>query len=130
MNKAIFRKLTLVVVIGMFSQFSMAQNDGNAAALKLIADIVITINHFPSDDDLSTLDPIIAQSELAQGVRGMANAVANINHTADEEGRGTMEALQSNAQAPERAKVLAGIIENFAHAVSDDGKAELARLFP
>jgi hypothetical protein len=130
MYSTILRKFILVTAFGLFSQFAMAQGDSNEAALKLIADIVVGLNHFPSDDDLETLDQIIANSGLAQGVRGMANAVASIEHTANEEGRGAMEAIQNNAQVPERAKTLAGIIENFSHNASDDDKAQLTRLFP
>lgn len=130
MNITILRKFIFVTAIGLFSQFATAQSDGNAAALKLIADIVVSLNHFPSNDDLETLDQIIANSGLTQGVRAMANAVASIEHVANEEGRGEMEVIQNNAQAPDRTKALAGIIESFSHGASDDAKAQLAQLFP
>jgi hypothetical protein len=130
MKKTIFRKMILIITIGLFSQFVSAQNENNAAAIKQIADIVVGISHFPSDDDFATLDAIVADSSLAQGIRDMANAVANIEHVANEEGRGAMEAIQNNTQTPERAKVLAGIIENFSHTCSDAAKAQLAELFP
>ena len=130
MKTTILRKLILLAAIGLFSQIAMAQKDGDSAAVKQIADIVVGLNHFPSDADLATLDAIIANGELAQGVREMANTVANIEHSANEEGRGTMEAIQANSQAPDRAKVLAGIIANFSHGASADAKAQLAQLFP
>jgi len=93
MSTTILRKLILLTAIGLFSQIAMAQNDANSAAVKQIADIVVGLNHFPSDADLATLDAIIADGELAQGVREMANTVANIEHSANEEGRGAMEAI-------------------------------------
>ncbi|MCH8264819.1 MAG: hypothetical protein IIC10_05415 [Proteobacteria bacterium] len=130
MNTTILRKLILLAAIGLFSQIAMAQNDANGLAVKQIADIVVGLNHFPSDADMATLDEIIANGELAQGVRDMADTVANIEHSANEEGRGAMEAIQANSQAPDRAKVLAGIIANFSHGASDDSKAQLAQLFP
>ena len=130
MNTTNLKKLILLTAIGLFSQIAMAQNDGNSAAVKQIADIVVGLNHFPSDADLATLDAIIANGELAQGVREMVNTVANIEHSANEEGRGAMEAIQANSQAPDRAKVLADIIANFSHGASDDAKAQLAELFP
>ena len=117
MNAIILRKLILVTAIGLFSQIAMAQNDANGLAVKQIADITI-------------LDEIIANGELAQGIRDMADTVANIEHSANEEGRGAMEAIQANSQSPDRAKVLAGIIANFSHGASDDSKAQLAELFP
>ncbi len=130
MNTTNLRILILLAAIGLFSRFATAQNDGNAMALKMIADIVVGLNHFPSDDDLDTLDQIIANSELAQGVREIANAVAGIEHSANEEGRGAMEAIQDNQQAPERVKVLAGIIESFNHTAGDGTKKQLVEMFP
>lgn len=130
MKSILLKKLILLVTVALFSQFATAQNEGNVAALKIIADIVVGLNHFPSDDDLDALDQIIATSELTQGVREMANAVAGIEHVANEESRGAMEAIQENAQAPDRAKALAGIIEGFSHTASDDAKKKLAELFP
>ena len=79
------QKMILVAAIGIFSQFAIAQNDANAAAVKEVADIVAGLNHFPSEDDLEALDAIIANSALAQGIRDMANAVASIEHSATEE---------------------------------------------
>ena len=110
MNTTILRKLLVLAAIGLFSQFATAQGDANGLAVKQIADIVVGLNHFPSDADIATLIGIIADGELAQGVRDMANTVANIEHSANEEGRGAMEAIQANSQAPDRAKVLAGMI--------------------
>lgn len=130
MNTTILRKLVLVAVIALFSQFAMAQDEANMAVAKQIADIVASLNHFPSDTDLATLDQIIGNAELPQGLRDMANTVANIEHSANEEGRGAMEALAANAEVPEPARVLAGIIANISHTASDDAKAQLAELFP
>ncbi|MBT3530922.1 MAG: hypothetical protein HOF74_13520 [Gammaproteobacteria bacterium] len=130
MKTTIFKKLILLIAVGVFSQFAMAQNEDNAAAIKQVADIVAGINHFPSDDALATLDGIAANGGLAQAIRDMANAAANIEHSANEEGRGAMEALQNNTQMPERGRVLAGIIENFSHTCSDADKERLAELFP
>jgi len=130
MKAIILKKLILLLAIGLFPQFATAQNDSNGAALKLIADIVIGLNHFPSDDDLETLDQIIANGGLAQGIRAMANAVASIEHSANEESKGEMEALHSNAEGPEPARLLARIIDNFSHGASDDAKAQLAEMFP
>ncbi len=124
------RKLILLAVIGLFFQFVAAQNEDNAAALKMIADIVVGLNHFPSDDDLATLDQIIANSELIQAVREMANAVAGIEHVCNEESRAAMEAIQKNAQVPARTRALAGIIESFSHNAGDDDKKQLAGMFP
>jgi len=41
------RKIIIIAIVGLFSQFSMAQD--NASAIKEVADIVASMNHFPSD---------------------------------------------------------------------------------
>lgn len=129
MKNTILKKFLLIAVIGLFSQFSVAQ-DANSAAAKQIADIVASLNHFPSDADKATLSAISGNSALAQGLRDMANAVSGIQHAATAEGKSAMAALQAAADTPDRGKALAGIIENINHTASADAKAQIAQLFP
>jgi len=121
-------KFLLIAVIGLFSQFSLAQDAGGA--LKEIADIVAAINHFPSDADKTKLMAISDNGNLPQGVRDMATAVASINHSANAEGKEAMARIAANDQAPDRAKTLAGIISDLNHTPSDEAKSTLAELFP
>ena len=122
------RKIIIIAIVGLFSQFSMAQD--NASAIKEIADIVASINHFPSDADKARLMAISGNDSLFEGIRAMATAVSNISHAANADGKAAMAALQAQDQIPDRAKALAGIIEGFNHMASDEGKATLAELFP
>ena len=122
------RKIIIIAIVGLFSQFSMAQD--NAGAIKDVADIVASINHFPSDADKARLMAISGNDSLFEGIRAMATAVSNISHAANADGKAAMAALQAQDQIPDRAKALAGIIEGFNHMASDEGKATLAELFP
>ena len=122
------RKIIIIAIVGLFSQFSMAQD--NAGAIKDVADIVASINHFPSDADKARLMAISGNDSLFEGIRAMATAVSNISHAANADGKAAMAALQAMDQLPDRAKALAGIIEGFNHMASDEGKATLAELFP
>ena len=47
----IMRNILAITLIGVFSQASMAQNQEVTEALQEIASIVISINHFPSDEN-------------------------------------------------------------------------------
>lgn len=129
MKNTILQKFLLIAVIGLFSQFSLAQ-DANSAAVKQVADIVANLNHFPSDADKATLAAISGNTALAQGIRDMATAVSNIQHAATAEGKSAMAALAAADNTPERGKVLAGIIANINHTASADAKAQIAQLFP
>ena len=122
------RKIIIIAIVGLFSQFSMAQD--NAGAIKDVADIVASINHFPSDADKARLMAISGNDSLFEGIRAMATAVSNISHAANADGKAAMAAIQANDQVPDRAKALAGIIGSFNHMASDEGKATLAELFP
>ena len=122
------RKITIIAIVGLFSQFSMAQD--NASAIKEVADIVASINHFPSDADKDRLMAISDDDSLFDGIRAMATAVSNIAHAANADGKAAMASLQANDQIPDRAKALAGIIGNMNHTASADAKATLGELFP
>tara|TARA_B110000858_G_scaffold3502_1_gene4072 strand:- start:47432 stop:47821 length:390 start_codon:yes stop_codon:yes gene_type:complete len=129
MKNKTLQQFLLIAAIGLFSQFSVAQ-DANSAGVKQIADIVVSLNHFPNAADKATLAAISGDMALAQGVRDMASAVSNIQHAATAEGKAAMATIQGNDQAPDRAKNLAGIISNFSHMASADAKTQLAELFP
>lgn len=128
MKKTLTRSLMLLMLGGLFSQATLAQEAGDA--LKTIADIVASLNHFPSDADKATLAEIAGNEDLPQGLRNMANTVANISHAASAEGKEQMAAIQANDQAPDTAKALAGIIASVNHTASAEAKATLAELFP
>ena len=128
MKITLIRKLVAVALIALFSQFSPAQDAGGA--IKQIADIVASINHFPSDADKAALADIAGNDVLPEGLRNMATAVSNISHAASAEGKAMMAGIQANGEAPDRAKSLAGIIASLNHMPSDEAKATLAELFP
>ena len=128
MKITLIRKLVAVALIALFSQFSLAQDAGGA--IKQIADIVVSINHFPSDADKAALADIAGNDALPEGLRNMATAVSNISHAASAEGKAMMAGIQANGEAPDRAKSLAGIIASLNHMPSDEAKATLAELFP
>ena len=128
MKTTLLKILSIAVLTGLFSQQALAQEPGGA--LKEIADIVASLNHFPSDSDKATLAEISGNENFPQGLRNMADAVANISHSATAEGKAALADIQASADAPDNAKALAGIIANLNHVASDEAKATLAELFP
>lgn len=124
------RKVFVAVTIVLMAQVASAQSDADDAALSKIATIVASINHFPSDADMTTLEEIIGSGDVSQNVRIIADTVINIEHSANEEGKGAMESIQASASASEEMKVLAEVIANLSHMASADAKAQLAQSFP
>ncbi len=123
------KTLFVLAALGLFSQIAFAQSAADTAAMKQIAAVVATINHYPSDEDFEVLDAIIANSEVSNEVRIMADTVANIEHSANEEGKGAMETIVATGSASEQMKELATIIANFNHTANDSAKEQLAQLF-
>ncbi len=126
--KTITELFAALAVIGLFSQPTLAQEPGDA--LKQIADIVASLNHFPSDSDKATLAEISGNDSFPQDLRSMADAVANISHAPTAEGKEAMAAIQANTDAAESARALAGIIAGINHVASAEAKTTLAALFP
>ena len=51
MKITLIRNFFTVVLMGLLAQVSLAQEENAMGALKEVADIVSSINHFPSDAD-------------------------------------------------------------------------------
>ena len=125
MKLTLLRKIMAIALIGLFSQFAMADNASSATE---IAGIVVSMSHFPSDADKAKLMAISADDSLAGPVREMATAVTNISHAANAEGKAAMASI-ADGQAPDRAKALAGVIAGFNHMASADDKARISELY-
>lgn len=122
MKLTLTRKLLTIALIGLFSQFSLADD---ASSQKTIAGILMNLNHFPSDADKATLMAIAQDESNGRGTRAIATAVANISHAATAEDKETMTRIMGIAQAPAEVKALAGIVLGINHVPSADAKEAL-----
>tara|TARA_S200000501_G_C20676512_1_gene678715 strand:+ start:492 stop:800 length:309 start_codon:yes stop_codon:yes gene_type:complete len=101
MKMTLVRKLAVIALFGLFSQFSMAQNPAVFGALQEIAGFVASINHFPTDADKAALVEISNNGSLPQGIRMMASVVSEISHSPSDQGKELMASIQTAGQAPE-----------------------------
>ncbi len=125
MQLTLLKKIMAIALIGLFSQFAMADNASSATE---IAGIVSSMNHFPSDDDKAALMAISADDSLGEGVRAMATAVTNIAHAANADGKAAMADI-IDGEAPDRFKTLAGVVAGFNHMASADDKEKITMLY-
>ena len=128
MKFSLTKKIAAIALITVFSQLTLAQDNPNGAAFREIADIVVSLNHFPSDADKATLMAISSNDALAEPLREMATTVANISHAANAEGKEAMARIQA-AEVPDNGKALAGIIASLNHTASAEAKATIAAMF-
>ena len=117
-----FLAITLFTLIGLFSQFSVADN---ASATKTIAGILASLNHFPSDDDKTALMAIAEDDGTGRAFRALASAIGKIQHSATVEDRDIMNRIIASDRAAADAKVLAEIVLGLTHTASDKAKATL-----
>jgi protein-disulfide isomerase-like protein with CxxC motif len=122
MEVDILKKITAIVLIGLFSQFSMADQ---ASASKAIVDILIGMNHFASDTQKAELMAIAADDSSGRGYIAIANAVHGIQHAPTAEGKEAMTRVMGAAQAPAEVKALAEIVLGFNHMASAEAQAVL-----
>ena len=124
------RNIVLTFSIALCPLIAAAQDEARVEALREIAQIVASINHFPSAENKATLAEIEGNESFPQGIRMLAATVGNTSHAASAEGKQSMTMLQGNQRAPEQVKSLAEIIGRFNHMASEQDKAALLALFP
>lgn len=100
----------------------------DSAAIRTMANIAMSMNHFPSDDDKAALQAIIESDDASEDEADIALAMSNIEHklSADDAERLTDIANDSSSDAA--ARKLAGILLKFNHAAGDADKTALATL--
>ncbi|HAJ75251.1 MAG TPA: hypothetical protein DCM64_02235 [Gammaproteobacteria bacterium] len=111
-----------IVLIAVFSQMSLADN---ASATKIIAGVLVNLNHFPSDDEKVALQAVSSDETAGRGFQLIATAVANIQHTATTADKDIMTRIIASDRATARARELAEIVLGLSHAPSDEAKAAL-----
>ena len=124
------RNIGVTFLISLCPLIVTAQDEARIEALREIAQIVASINHFPSAENKAALAQIEGNESYPQGIRMLAATVANISHAANAEGKQSMTMLQNNQRAPDPVKSLAEIIGRFNHMASEQDKAALLALFP
>jgi len=125
MKLTLIKKLLALVLIGLFTQVSLADN---ASAAKTIAGVLTNLNHFPSDADKTALMAVADDDGNGQGFRMIATAVIKIQHAATAEDKEIMNRIMASARASAQAKALAEIVLGINHTASDEAKAKLTAM--
>ncbi len=116
------RKIMAIVLVGVISQISLADN---AFATKAIAGVLVNLNHFPSDDQKAALQAASSDESAGRGFQMIATAVAYIRHTATAEDKDIMTRIIASDRTTAQAKALAEIVLGITHVPSDEAKATL-----
>ena len=122
-------KFTLVLTgIAITLLFSTGLVLADDPAIKTMAGITMSLNHFPSDDDKATLKGIIDSDDSTEDAADIAMAIANIEHKVLEKDTDRLEDIIGDDSAGADARTLASILLRINHAPSDEDKTTLAAL--
>jgi hypothetical protein len=117
--------LTGIAITSLFSTGIVLADD---AAIKTMARITMSLNHFPSDDDKAALKGIIDSDDSTEEAADIAMAIANIEHKVLEKDTDRLEDIIGDGSAGADARTLASILLRINHAPSDEDKTTLAAL--
>lgn len=123
------KKLAIVLTcIAITSLFSTGLVLADEAAIKSMARITMSLNHFPSDDDKATLKGIIDNDDSTEEAADIAMAISNMEHKVLEKDTDRLEDIISDDSADADARKLASILLRINHAASAEDKTTLAAL--
>ena len=117
--------LTGIAITSLFSTGIVLADD---AAIRTMARITMSLNHFPSDDDKAALKDIIDSDDSTEEAADIAMAIANIEHKVLEKDTDRLDDIIGDDSAGADARTLASILLRINHAPSDEDKTTLAAL--
>lgn len=123
---------TITFVSALLLLFAFAVKPIAAAeeskAVKTIAGILMTVNHFPSDDQKKTLTALAAESTTTADEKVLIQALVGMQHSINAADKPKVEEVLKDPKASEGVKTIAGILDKFLHTASAADKETLKKL--
>jgi hypothetical protein len=120
------RFATTVAIVVLLITGQSARAD--TPAVPTLARILLTMQHFPSDEQKATLEGIAADEQVDKDLRIIAGAMSNIQHQVPEEERAVLQAIAGDPAASDAAKTLASAALAFKHQLPAGNRAALEAL--
>ncbi len=98
---------------------------GEQEAVKNMANILLGLNHFPSDAEKDQLSNIINTND-SEDVKAIATAIKNMHHSASDSDKAKLKTVMDNDAASANVKSLASIVYDLTHKPSSDDKKALS----
>ena len=97
-------------------------------AVKSIAGILVTVNHFPNDEQKKTLQTLAADPTTTAQEKVLIQAVVGMQHSINAADKPKVEEVMKDPKAPEGVRTIAGILDKFLHTASAADKETLTKL--
>ncbi len=98
------------------------------SAVPTLAQILLTMQHFPSAEQKATLEGIASDEQVDTDLRIIAGAIGNIEHQVPDNERSALQGIIGDPSASDAAKTLAGAALRFKHQLAPEDKAPLQAL--
>lgn len=116
--------LSLAAGLCLVSQSALAES----SAVKEMAQIVMNLNHHPSDEDKETLRGIVSDDAATPGERVIANALLQMDHQVSSGDKAKLGDLKGSSAASAGEKELADVLMGLNHKASSQDKERLGKL--
>lgn len=112
--------LSVIFSLSLFTINSvLAVDDKASAATRVIADIMISLHHFPSDADQNRLAELTATSTTSADEKTIAQVLMHVKHKVADADKPKLIAITKDAAASAEVKGLAGILLSLNHQLND-----------
>lgn len=119
--------LTIITLCFLLMSASIYAGD-NKAAISSMSNIMLHLNHYPSDSEKQQLGKFISNNSLSKNVRTMAQAMNDMEHKATDSDKKKLSAIVNDQAAPANERTLAAVIQDVNHSASDSDKQKLQKL--
>ena len=129
MRKQSFLLAASLLALALFAPLALSDSHSGSqgGAIAKMANIVIGLQHFPSDADKEAL-AAIAEGDSSDSVKAVASAIANISHKVSADDQATLAAIAADESEPAELRELASIVNGVNHVPSAEAVAALQRL--
>ena len=93
-----------------------------------MAQILLKLNHYPSNSEKATLQAISKKSAATAQERILANAILNINHQVNPADEPLLQNVMQDNQATNQQQSMASIIMKLNHKPGKDDKVVLSKI--
>lgn len=100
----------------------------DSAAISMMADITMSLNHYPSDSDKQRLSTITESDESSDAEQAVAMAILNMQHRVKDADKAKLNAIIGDESAPARLRELAGVLVSINHSPSASDVEKLAAI--
>jgi hypothetical protein len=117
--------LSALLILGVTSSIATA---AETKAVKAMAGILTSIQHFPSTSDKQVLGQIVEDKSTTADERTVAKSLLNVQHKVAAADKAGLESIVADAKASSGVKTLASVILSLNHMATADDKTKLTAL--